>query len=251
MRFTGKVAIVTGAKHGLGLATARRLAAEGAGVVLADHNDASAEAAEMQGEARRAIAVQVDVADERQVADLFAETVKVFGRVDILVNNAAVFIPKPVPATTAEDFDLMVRVNLKGAFLCARAAVPIMKTQGGGVIVNVGSESSLVGIADGAVYAATKGALVQLTRSMAIDHASDGIRVNCVCPGPMATPMLTNVLDLAPDAAAAAQAVAAKTLLKRMGTPDEIAGVIAFVASDEASYVTGAIVAADGGWSAQ
>jgi len=251
MRFTGKVAIVTGAKHGLGLATARRFADEGAGVVFADLSDASDEAAQVQGAARRAIAVQVDVGDERQVAALFEETVKVFGRVDVLVNYAAVLIPKPVPLTTVDDFDRMVTVNLKGAFLCAKEAIPIMKRGGGGVIVNVGSESSLVGISDGAVYAATKGAIVQLTRSMAIDHAADGIRVNCVCPGPMATPMLTNVLNLTSDAAAAAKAVAAKTLLNRMGTPEEIAAVIAFVASDEASYMTGAIVAADGGWSAQ
>ncbi|MGH2348062.1 MAG: SDR family NAD(P)-dependent oxidoreductase [bacterium] len=251
MRFTDKVAVITGAKHGLGLATARRLAAEGAGVVLADLRDASDEAALIQGTARRAIAVAVDVGDEGQVAELFAETVTVFGRIDILVNNAAVFIPKPVPLTTVDDFNGMVNVNLKGAFLCAREAIPIMKRGGGGVIVNVGSESSLVGISDGAVYAATKGAIVQLTKSMAIDHAPDGIRVNCVCPGPMATPMLTDILTLTPDAAAAAQAVAAKTLLKRMGAPEEIAAVIAFVASDEASYMTGAIVAADGGWSVQ
>ena len=248
MSLPGKVAVITGAKSGIGLATARLFAAEGSSVVLADIKDASAEAA---AAGVRCAAISVDVADAGSVQQLVEETVKRFGRLDVFVNNAGVDLAKRVTETDEAEWDRLMSVNLKGVFLCSKAAVLAMRRCGGGVIVNVASELAIVGGSEIAAYCASKGGVVQLTKAMAVDHAVENIRVNCVCPGPVATPLLESIIAAAPDPQAEERGIVSKTLLKRLGRPEEVARVILFVASDEASYMTGSIVVVDGGWTAQ
>lgn len=194
---------------------------------------------------------RMDVSDDQGVAALFEETLSAFGRLDVLVNNAGIELPKTVTETTEAEWDRLMGVNLKGVFLCSRAAIRVMRRQGGGVIVNVGSELGIVGGSEIAAYCASKGGVVQLTKAMAIDHAADAIRVNCVCPGPVATPLLEAIISGSSDPAAERQSILQKTLFRRLGRPEEIASVILFLASDESSYMTGSIVAVDGGLTAQ
>jgi NAD(P)-dependent dehydrogenase (short-subunit alcohol dehydrogenase family) len=248
VRLSGKVAIITGARSGIGLATARLFAAEGSSVVLADIKDPGAEA-DVIGS--RCTAVCVDVADAQAVRQLVDGTVERFGRLDVLVNNAGVELAKRITETEEADWDRLMSVNLKGVFLCSRAAIPAMRRCGGGVIVNVASELGIVGGSEIAAYCASKGGVVQLTKAMAVDHAVENIRVNCVCPGPIATGLLEGIIAAAPDPEAEERSIVSKTLLKRLGRPEEIARVILFLASEDASYMTGSIVAVDGGWTAQ
>jgi NAD(P)-dependent dehydrogenase (short-subunit alcohol dehydrogenase family) len=247
MRMKDKVAIITGAKSGIGLATARRLADEGARVVAADIEDATSEVRQLFSSAADILFVHTDVSSSHQVASLFEETLASYGRLDVLVNNAGMEIPKTVTDTTEEEWNRLMDVNLKGVFLCSRAAIPVMQRQGGGVIVNVASELGLVGGSDIAAYCASKGGVVQLTKALAVDHAKDAIRVNCVCPGPVATPLLERTILGASDPEEERRSIVRKTLMKRVGRPGEIANVILFLASDESSYMTGSIVVADGG----
>jgi len=251
MRFTGKTAIVTGAGSGIGLATTRRLATDGAIVIMADVRDADDEAAAIIESGNTARFVLTDVGQESQVRALVDEVVSSHGRVDILVNNAGIAFARTVPDTTLEEWDRLMNVNLKGVFLCSRAVLPIMRQQGGGVIVNVSSEQGLVGASENAAYTATKGGVIQLTKSMAIDHGQDGIRVNCVCPGPVKTPLFDGFVESVEDPEAELRGFVEATILKRLGRPEEIASVIAFLASEESSYMTGAVVVADGGLTAQ
>jgi NAD(P)-dependent dehydrogenase (short-subunit alcohol dehydrogenase family) len=251
MRLSSKIAIVTGAASGIGLATARMFAAEGATVVLADRTDPSKNAAAMLLTYKDSVASTLDVTDAKAVEALVASTVARFGRVDILVNNAGVDLAKTVPDTSEAEWDALMDVNLKGVFLCSRAAIAAMRRSGGGCIVNVASELGLVGGSSIAAYCASKGGVVQLTKAMAIDHAHENIRVNCVCPGPVETPLLQSIVDAAPDRAAELADIVGRTLLLRLAKPDEIASVLLFVASDEASYMTGSVIAVDGGWTTQ
>jgi meso-butanediol dehydrogenase / (S,S)-butanediol dehydrogenase / diacetyl reductase len=249
VRLAGKVAVVTGAKSGIGLATARLFATEGcSSVVLADISDASVEAAAISS---RCAAISVDVADARSVQHLVDSTLERFARLDILVNNVGVVLARHVTETDEAEWDRLISVNLKGVFLCSKAAILRMRHHGGGVIVNVASVLGVVGGSDVAAYCASKGGVVQLTKAMAVDHAAENIRVNCVCPGPVATPLLESIIAAAADPQAEEQSIVSKTLLKRLGRPEEIARAIVFIASDEASYMTGSIVAVDGGWTAQ
>ena len=251
MRMKDKVAVITGAKSGIGLATARRFAAEGAELVAADVKDASKEVRELVEAGGQARFVQADVSSASHVERLVQEALAAYGRVDVLVNNAGIELPKKVTDTTDSEWDRLMDVNLKGVFLCSRAAIPLMQFQGGGVIVNVASELGLVGGSEIAAYCASKGGVVQLTKAMAIDHAAEGIRVNCVCPGPVATPLLEATIAGSSNPEEERRSILNKTLLKRLGRPDEIANVILFVASDESSYMTGSVVVVDGGCTAQ
>lgn len=250
MNLKGKVVIVTGAKSGIGLASAIRFADEGARVVVADIREASQEVGELVKRGTEAVFIQVDVSDESQVAALIEKTIAIFGRLDILVNNAGIELAKKVTDTTEAEWEHLMDVNLKGVFLCSKLAIPVMQRNGRGVIVNVASELGLVGGSEIAAYAASKGGVVQLTKAMAIDHASDGIRVNCIAPGPVSTPLLEEIIKSALNAELERQSIVGKTLLKRLARPEEIANFIVFVASDEASYMTGAVVTVDGGWTA-
>ena len=247
MRMKKKVAIITGACSGIGLSTTHLFAAQGASVMAADIQDASEGIRDLLRSGDQVRFIPMDVSDEQGVAALFEETIDAFGRLDVLVNNAGIELPKKVTETTEAEWDRLMGVNLKGVFLCSRAAIGIMRRQGGGVIVNVGSELGIVGGSEIAAYCASKGGVVQLTKAMAIDHAADGIRVNCVCPGPVATPLLEATILGSSDPVAERQSILQKTLFRRFARPEEIASAILFLASDESSYMTGSIVAIDGG----
>jgi NAD(P)-dependent dehydrogenase (short-subunit alcohol dehydrogenase family) len=251
MRLLDKVAIVTGAKSGIGLATATRFAAEGAKVVLADLKDCRPEAETIAKGGGEATSSQVDVSNEKASHALIEKAIVAYGRLDILINNAGIDLAKKVTETTEAEWDRLMNVNLKGVFLCSKAAISAMRPRAGGIIVNVASALGLVGGSEIAAYCASKGGVVQLTKAMAIDHAADHIRVNGVCPGAVATPLLESIIFGSANPEQERQSIVAKTLVKRLAQPEEIANVILFLASEESSYMTGSIVSVDGGWTAQ
>ena len=247
MRMKNKVAIITGARSGIGLATARLFADEGARVVGADIEDATSEVKRLFSSRAEVRFVRTDVSNSQQVSKLIEETLAAHGRVDVLVNNAGIELAKKITDTTEEEWNRLMDVNLKGVYLCSRSVIPVMQRQGGGAIVNVASELGLVGGSDIAAFCASKGGVVQLTKAMSVDHAQHAIRVNCVCPGPVATPLLEATIYAASDPEGERRSIVGKTLMKRVGRPEEIASVILFLASDESSYMTGSVVAVDGG----
>ena len=251
MRLKDKVAIITGAKSGIGLATARRFLEEGAKVVMADVEDAQQELESMALDGRDVTFVRADVSSDDDVQELIRQAVGRYGRIDVLVNNAGIELARKATDTTETQWDRLMGVNLKGVFLCSKAAVAEMQGTGGGVIVNVASELGLVGGAEIAAYCASKGGVIQLTKAMAIDHADDHIRINCVCPGPINTPLLDRIIESSAAPEKERQMTVARTLMNRLGEPEEIANVILFLASEESSYMTGSIVVADGGLTAQ
>lgn len=243
-----KVAIVTGAKRGLGFAIAARFIGEGATVVLADVLDAAAEATQLGAAAQF---VHCDVSREAAVQALVAQTLARHGRIDVLVNNAGVEFAKTVETTTEAEWDQLMGVNLKGVFLCSKAVIPVMRGQGGGVIVNVASELGIVGAAGVAAYCASKGGVVLLSKAMAIDHGPEGIRINSLCPGPVQTELLEGVFQASADPAALRASFEQATVLKRLGTPQDVASAAVFLASDQSAFMAGAELVVDGGWTAQ
>jgi NAD(P)-dependent dehydrogenase (short-subunit alcohol dehydrogenase family) len=251
MYMKDKVTVITGAASGIGLATVRRMAVEGAKIVAVDIKDTGDHVQELAQMGAQALFVQADVSKPQEVERLVGETLTSFGRLDVLVNNAGIGLPKKITETTEADWDRLMDVNLKSVFLCVRAAIPIMERQGGGVIVNVASELGLVGGSEIAAYCASKGGVVQLTKALAVDHSHDGIRVNCVCPGPVATPLLESIIAGSSDPERERRRITQKIPLERVAQPEEIANVILFLASDESSYMTGSVVVVDGGSTAQ
>jgi NAD(P)-dependent dehydrogenase (short-subunit alcohol dehydrogenase family) len=240
---TGKVAVVTGGGSGIGRAIAQALHREGARVVVGDISGEEKVTAEALGDG--ALAVGVDVTKAAEVAELMQAALDGFGPIDILCQAAGIEGELgPTGECREENFDRVMAVNVKGTFLGMRAALPLMAANGGGAIINMASMASWVVLPGMAPYCASKGAVLQLTRTAAVEYAQTGIRINAICPGPVDTPMLRRTGQAVVDASVAA------TPMGRLARPEEIASLAVFLASDAASYVTGAGLTVDGGYSA-
>ncbi|MEV0177646.1 glucose 1-dehydrogenase [Streptomyces sp. NPDC050803] len=249
--FTGKVAFITGASSGMGLATARAFAASGAAVALADINEDAVNAAAKQlaDDGHQALALVCDVSDEDQVAAAVDRTVETYGRLDMAYNNAGI-MPPPTDAAdeSADQFDRVQNINLRGIWAAMKHELRHMRDQGSGTIVNCSSLGGLVGNPGRAAYHATKHGVLGLTKSAALEYGSRGVRINAVCPGTISTPMVDSMIEggeLNRDQAATGQAI------DRLGTADEIAQAVLWLCSDGASYVTGIALPVDGGYTAQ
>jgi meso-butanediol dehydrogenase / (S,S)-butanediol dehydrogenase / diacetyl reductase len=253
MRLEHKVCIITGGGSGIGRATSLLFADEGARLVVADKRagHAQAVASECTAKGAEAIAVEANVANAADVKRMIEKTVERFGRLDVLVNNAGYGIPGSVVETDEDAWDALMAVNVRGVFLCSKYAIPVMKANGGGAIVNTASVVAAVGIGNRAAYCASKGAVAALTRAIAIDHVGDGIRCNAIAPGTIDTPYFDEILQKSADPGATRKALAARQLLGRLGTPEEIAAGILFLAGDESRFATGTILTLDGGMTAQ
>src|SRR3954451_6552834 len=239
MRFAGKTALVTGAGSGIGAAVGRALHAEGADVTLADARGDAVEG--LAGElGDRARALTLDVRDEDGVR-------AAVGGLDVLANIAGIGSTTAAPDTPLDVWEDVFAVNARGTFLCCKHAIPSMIARGGGSIVNIASVAALVGLKNRAAYCASKGAVVSLTRALAIDHVNDGIRVNAVCPGTVDSPWVRRLVE---GSGESLDDLTARQPLGRLGTPEEIAEAIAYLASDAASFVTGSVVVIDGGLTA-
>ena len=246
----GRVAIVTGGNGGIGLGMARGLATAGAGIVVAARNaDKSRRAVtELESLGASALAVSVDVTDEAAVARLVAATRERFGRLDVLVNNAGTNIRKPIHEYTLAEWHRVLDTNLTSAFLCSHAAYRLLKRTGGGKVINIGSMMSIFGASFAPAYAASKGGIVQLTRSMATAWAADNIQVNAVLPGWIETDLTAGAKREVPGLN---ENVLRRTPAGRWGTIEDMAGVAVFLASAASDFVTGTAIAVDGGYSIQ
>ena len=250
MQLKGKTAIITGAAGGIGRATVLRFVGEGAQVVAADiQGEGAEETARIVGADHpdAVIAHTVDVSRGDQVERLISETVSHFGQLDIIFSNAAIMRDGSVVDLPETDWDALFDANVKGAFLCGKYGIPAMRQSGGGSFIITASANSFYAESDIAGYCATKGAVLQLTRAMAIDHGPEGIRVNCICPGWIETAMSQPFLDENPEGRKFAGTVAP---MGRIGQPEDVAEVALFLASDASRFVTGAAYNVDGGWTA-
>ena len=253
MRLKDKVAIITGAASGIGQATAILFASQGAKVICADIDQDAGERSVQAIREAGGVAhfVRSDIADEKDAERISTEALHAYGRINIVVNNAATFIMKGLKATV-EDWGRSLRVNVTGMAFVTKYAAEGMRQSGGGAIVNLASISGFIAQPDFLPYSATKGAVLQMTRNMAMDLAPYNIRVNCVCPASILTPAVQRYMQekrMTLDQLNAEEG--AKTLLKRIGQPREVAYAILYLASDEASYITGTFLMVDGGYTAQ
>jgi len=252
MKLSGKVAIVTGGGSGIGRAICERFATDGAAVTVAEMNaDRGRETAEtISKNSGKAKFIQTDIQSEESIKNCVAQTIASFGSLHLLVNNAAAFVVKGIEAN-AEEWETMFRTNIRGTAFCVKHAVPEIKKAGGGAIVNLGSISSILGQGGMVTYNATKGAILTMTRCMAMDLGSENIRVNCLCPGNIKTPALINHMkSLGKSYEEAQKELIPLNFLGRIGSAEEVAACAAFLCSDDASYVTGAALFVDGGYSA-
>jgi len=244
-RFEGKVVVVTGAGSGIGRAMAMAFCAEGAIVVAADRDSPSA--AETVRGLEQASAALVDVAQAASVARLIADTHARHGRIDILCNNAGIGSSKTVVDCEPDEWDRLFAVNARGVYLGCKYAIPLMIAQGGGVIVNTASVAGLIGLPNRAAYCASKGAVVTLTKQVAVDYVAHGIRCNCICPGTVDTPWVGRLLMEAKDPDALRAELVARQPMGRLGTAEEVAQAALYLASDDAAFVTGTALVIDGG----
>ena len=245
----GKRALITGGASGIGKATALLFAKEGAAVSIADRDtDLGQETArEIEGQKGQALFVATDVTRAQDCKRAVQQTVARFGGLDVLLNNAGIIIRRSVVELDEADWDRVMDVNAKSVFLMSKFAIPAMRSSGDGTIINVSSGWGLVGGAKAAVYYASKGAVVLLTKAMAIDCGPDGIRVNCLCPGDTDTPLLRDEARQLGASESSFLADAARRPLGRVGSPQDIAGAALFLASDASSYITGTTLVVDGG----
>jgi NAD(P)-dependent dehydrogenase (short-subunit alcohol dehydrogenase family) len=252
MKLSNKVAIITGAGSGIGRATALLFAREGARVVVADVVAAAGEetVAQIKNEGGAAIFAQADVSKAEQVARMVGLAVETYGRLDILFNNAGLTLPARVTETSEEVWNLSLDVNLKGVMLGCKYAIPEMQKVGGGSIINTASMLGLVASPRQAPYCAAKGGVVLLTKQLALDYARDNLRVNCICPSEVDTPMHRKFIAESPDPEATKQRLLERIPLNRVARPEEIAAAALFLASDDSSYVIGVALPVDGGLTA-
>lgn len=251
-RLEGKVALITGGGTGIGRACAVLFAKEGAKVALAGRRREKLESAKGEVEAGGgdALCVVCDVSKAEDVERTVRETAARFGRLNVLVNNAGALHVSTVETIREEEWDALMAVNLKGPFLMSRAVLPEFRKAEGGAIVNIGSVLGLVAMKGRAAYAASKGGVTMLTKAMALDHAHERIRVNCICPSIVETELVQGLFDQAPDREAAIRMRKAMIPLGRLGQPEDVAQMAVFLASEESSWLTGAAIALDGGLTA-
>lgn len=245
----GKVALVTGARRGMGRTHALLLASQGAKVAVTDldEGECSIVVDEIKAQGGEALCFKMDVSNESEVDEVFSKVIKEWGRLDILINNAGIYISKPALEMTEEEWDQMLDINLKGQFLCAKRAAAEMAKNKWGRIINISSVASGqtgVGISGGAHYTASKGGIIGMSETLAVEWASLGINVNVIAPGAIDTPMI-QAAELPKEAL---DAMLAAVPLKRMGKPEEVSAAVIFLSSEEASYVTGSVIYVDGGW---
>ncbi|HET7080356.1 MAG TPA: SDR family oxidoreductase [Chloroflexia bacterium] len=253
MKLEQRVAVITGAGSGIGQAMARLFAREGAHILAADVNESAAqETARMITEAGGTCRTfAVDVSRPEQVRAMIDAAMAAFGRIDILCNNAGIGSTTDVVECEPEEWDRVLTVNVKSVYLGCKYAIPHMLEQGGGVIVNTASVAGMVGLPKRASYSASKGAVIALTRQVAVEYVEQGIRVNCLCPGTVDSPWVGRLLQQAGDPVAARQALVARQPLGRLGTPDEIAAAALYLVSDDAAFITGTGLVIDGGLTAR
>jgi meso-butanediol dehydrogenase/(S,S)-butanediol dehydrogenase/diacetyl reductase len=249
----GKICIITGAASGIGAAIVRLFLEAGARVVAVDVDPLPTTTIEsLRGRHPDRLRVVVgDVALEQTARDYTGAAVEAFGRIDVMINNAAISVVKPIHEHTPEEWDRVFAVNVKALYWSARHVVPAMRRDGGGLFLNTGSISAVAGLAGQGAYGPSKGAVVQITRQMAIEYARDGIRANAVCPGTVDTPMLRRAADDSGDPAAFLAGLEAAHPLGRIASAEEIAQFYVFLASDRAQFFTGAVLMIDGGFTAQ
>lgn len=246
----GKRTVVTGAGSGIGRAIASRFTTEGARVLVADINpDAAAETVSMLGSA--ALTFEVDVTDSSAVRAMIQRAVDAWGGLDVLVNNAGVGVAATTPNTSEEDWTRVISINLTGTFLGMKHGIPAIIASGGGSIVNISSVAAMVGVPDRAAYCAAKGGIMALTRAAAVDHVSEGIRINCIAPGTVDTPWVGRITSGYEDPEAARAAMQARQPHGRFVKPEEIASMAAYLASDDAGSIVGAVMVVDGGLTAR
>lgn len=247
---TGKIAVVTGGNGGIGLGMARGLARAGAGIVIAGRNKAKSKEAVRDIEAlgAKALAVSVDVTDKASVAAMVETTLGQFGRLDILINNAGMSVRQPAHVISLEDWNTVIGTNLTSAFICSKAVYPAMKDAGGGKIINIGSMMSIFGASFAPAYAASKGGIVQFTKSIALSWATDNIQANAILPGWIDTALTKTARDQVPGLN---ENVLNRTPAKRWGNIDDLAGTAVFLASSASDFVTGTAIPVDGGYSVQ
>jgi NAD(P)-dependent dehydrogenase (short-subunit alcohol dehydrogenase family) len=253
MRFNGKSVIVTGAGSGIGKAAAVLFAREGAHVAVIDSSrEAGVKTVdEVEKSGGKAFPVALDVTDEKGVLDAVQKINERCGEVDILCNNAGVELSRPLVEMKAEEWDRVLDVNLKGMYLMSKYVLPRMMERQRGSVVNTSSISGLLGWPDSSAYCASKGGVILLTKEMAVEYGHYNIRVNCICPGTTLTPMIERLLSLEKNPAGAQDAIQRMHPLGRFAGPEEIARAILFLASDEASFITGAVLPVDGGYTAK